>query len=427
MSAPQIVGGTITDGASPTPTAADRTLPPPGATGSLSLNKNIAIDTTTTAVGPQVLSVTATTPDGVYGGGTLIPILVTFSKPVFVNLNGGTGPFLSLNATSLGDASATPIGGPVSAADAANRNSYDRPINTDATVIHQVFDSPPSQAQYTGGSGTNTLVFIYGVASETSQSITHTTITDTHITLGHRTPDLNYTSTSALSSNGAVITDASSNVFPFGASLPVTSGPGSLGFNKNLVIKSRPDTTAPLLATINSNKTNGTYGPGAVISLLAIFTEPVTVTGTPTLALNTGAIPTVVSYTSGSGTSTLLFTYTVGRGQNSLDLDYTSVGALSLNGGAIADVSNAANISLPAPGTAGSLAYNKDLQIDDNSVPAVVPPSTTTTTTTTGGTTTGSVKPLPSNGSSGGCGLGSGAAVLIGFAAIGFARRRRSA
>ena len=56
-----------------------------------------------------------------------------------------------------------------------------------------------------------------------------------------------------------------------------------------------------------------------------------TVTGAPTLNLNDGAKAT---YTSGSGTSALTFTYVVAAGQNTADL---AVNALALNGGTIKD------------------------------------------------------------------------------------------
>ena len=52
----------------------------------------------------------------------------------------------------------------------------------------------------------------------------------------------------------------------------------------------------------------------------------VTVTGTPQLALNSGG---TASYSSGSGTGALTFTYTVAAGQNSAHLDYTSSSALA--------------------------------------------------------------------------------------------------
>ena len=71
------------------------------------------------------------------------------------------------------------------------------------------------------------------------------------------------------------------------------------------------------------------------------------------------------TYLSGSGTGTLTFGYTVSVGQNSADLDYTSTSALTLNGATIKDAANnAAVLTLPAPGAAGSLGANKNIVID---------------------------------------------------------------
>ena len=127
----------------------------------------------------------------------------------------------------------------------------------------------------------------------------------------------------------------------------------------------------PLVTVTNVTSTvaNGTYGVGAVIPVTVSFSGPVTVTGTPLLALNSGG---TASYASGSGTSTLTFTYTVGAGQNTPHLDYTSASALTLNGGTIQDASTrAAVLTLPAPGSTGSLGANKSIVID-TVAPAVV-------------------------------------------------------
>jgi len=73
----------------------------------------------------------------------------------------------------------------------------------------------------------------------------------------------------------------------------------------------------------------------------------------------------VVNYTSGSGTSTLTFNYTVVAGHNTLDLDYHDTGALIFNGGTIKDLAgNIADLTLFTPGTANSLGANKDIVID---------------------------------------------------------------
>jgi hypothetical protein len=83
--------------------------------------------------------------------------------------------------------------------------------------------------------------------------------------------------------------------------------------------------------------------------------ENVTVTGTPQLALNSGG---AAKYSSGSGSATLTFTYIVGASDSVAHLDYTSTGALTLNGGTID-----AALTLPAPGAAGSLGANTNIAI----------------------------------------------------------------
>ena len=104
---------------------------------------------------------------------------------------------------------------------------------------------------------------------------------------------------------------------------------------------------------------------GAVITNTVTFNKIVFVTGTPKLTLATGGSGTNVSYFSGSGTTTLTFLYAVAPGQNSLDLDYFSTSALTLNGGTIRDaVLNNADLALFAPGAAGSLGANKNIVID---------------------------------------------------------------
>ncbi|HTH79831.1 MAG TPA: DUF4347 domain-containing protein [Ramlibacter sp.] len=128
------------------------------------------------------------------------------------------------------------------------------------------------------------------------------------------------------------------------------------------------DTTPPTVSGVTSSTANAAYNAGDVISLQVNFSEAVNVTGTPQLTLHTGATDRVVNYSSGSGTSTLTFNYTVQAGDTSADLDYLGTGALALNGGTIKDLSgNAGTLTLASPGTAGSLGANKDIVIDTTS------------------------------------------------------------
>ena len=118
--------------------------------------------------------------------------------------------------------------------------------------------------------------------------------------------------------------------------------------------------TAYLYATgaagmVTAGTATGTYGAGTHIAIDVVFDDLVTVTGTPQLTLNDGAVAT---YTGGSGEYALTFTYTVGRGQYTPDLDYLSTTSLKLNGGTITDNTSGmpATLTLPAPGSVDELA-----------------------------------------------------------------------
>ena len=113
---------------------------------------------------------------------------------------------------------------------------------------------------------------------------------------------------------------------------------------------------APGVTTVSSTTATGIYGAGTVIPITVTFSEAVNVSGTPQLTLNDGA---VVNYTSGSGSATLTFDYTVAAGQNTTDLDYASIGALTVAGASIKDSGdNAVVLTLPATGTDGLAAKN---------------------------------------------------------------------
>ncbi|MCX7633350.1 MAG: hypothetical protein N2Z22_08470, partial [Turneriella sp.] len=298
-------GGTIRDTAN---NNALLSLPTPGGPGSLAANKNIIIDTTA----PTVTLVTSPNPDAIYPAGQTILIHVLFSEPVNVT---GT-PQITLET------------------------------GTNDAVVN-----------YSSGSGTNTLVFSYTVAA------------------GHTSLDLDYVSTSALVLNGGTIRDAAGNNAVL--TLPNPGATGSLSANKEIKV----DAIVPTISHVTSSTMNGTYGIGQTIVIQVVFSEPVTVTGTPQLTLETGASDAVVNYSSGSGTNTLVFNYTVAAGHVSADLDYISTTALSLNGGTIRDnINNDADLTLPAPGATGSLGANKNLVID-----GIVPTVTNVTSSTVNG------------------------------------------
>jgi len=241
---------------------------------------------------PVVKSVSSTATNGTYGSGAVIPVTVTFNVPVDVT---GT-PTLTLETGAV-----------------------------DAVV------------PYASGSGTRTLTFLYTVAAI------------------HFSADLEAVS---LALSGGTIQHASGNSAVL--TLPGPGAPGSLSANKNIIV----DGSSPGIVGVSSVEPDNTYLSGSVLHLRVTFSKPVTVTGTPQLTLETGAADAVVNYASGSGTSTLQFTYTVGAADASADLDYVSAAALSLNGGTIKDAGlNDALLTLPTPGTTGSLGFNRNLVI----------------------------------------------------------------
>ena len=133
--------------------------------------------------------------------------------------------------------------------------------------------------------------------------------------------------------------------------------------NNNTV--SLNDKLAPTVEEVSSLSSNGSFKVGDQIPLLIKFSENVNVTGTPKLTLETGSTDKEISFTSGSGTDSLIFSYTVATGENSNDLDYISQNALILNSGTIKDpAGNNANLILPTPGQSGSLSSTKNFIID---------------------------------------------------------------
>ncbi len=136
------------------------------------------------------------------------------------------------------------------------------------------------------------------------------------------------------------------------------------------------DKTAPTIASV-AVPANGTYRAGQVLSFTVNFSEAVTVTGTPQLGLTIGSTVRQASYASGSGSTALVFGYTVVSGD--LDTDGIALGTLALNGGTIQDaVGNNATLTL------NSVASTTGVLVD-----AVAPTVTlTSSTVTNGGTTT---------------------------------------
>ena len=101
-------------------------------------------------------------------------------------------------------------------------------------------------------------------------------------------------------------------------------------------------TITPTITAISESPSSGDLNAGKTGTITLDLNEAMKVAGgTPTLTLNDGGTAT---YTSGSGTNALTFSYTVAAGQNTADLAATAV---NLNGATITDgAGNTAKLSL---------------------------------------------------------------------------------
>lgn len=128
------------------------------------------------------------------------------------------------------------------------------------------------------------------------------------------------------------------------------------------------DTTAPTIVSVTSSTVNGTYTTGTEISLMVNFSEPVTSTSSVVLNLNTGTTTETCSFNVTAST-TGSCTYTVASGNNSADLDVTSIT------GALADASGNVMVNF-TPAT--TLAQNKNIVIDTADLVTLADPAEVT-------------------------------------------------
>ena len=117
---------------------------------------------------------------------------------------------------------------------------------------------------------------------------------------------------------------------------------------------------------VSTSAQNRTYAAGEAIDIAVRFSENVTVAGAePKLVLATGVgAGTSARYTSGGGTDTLTFRYTVAPGDAATDLDYAGAGALQTRGAIRGAGNHAVNLELPVPGERGSLGNSSEIMID---------------------------------------------------------------
>ncbi|PJE30928.1 Invasin, domain 3 [Pseudooceanicola antarcticus] len=128
---------------------------------------------------------------------------------------------------------------------------------------------------------------------------------------------------------------------------------------------------APVVTGVRGLTPDGYYRKGETIEIAVDFDMPVTVDtggGTPFLYLNyiytAPPLPTA-EFDRMQGDSTLVFTFEVNAVDNHDALDYQGTDSLSLRDAVIASLAGvAADLTLPAPGTEGSLSANSRIFLD---------------------------------------------------------------
>ena len=354
-------GGTILG---TTGVGATLTLATPGAANSLGANKAIVIDTTAPAVvvittptasqniqSPFTFTGTCETGATVsiaHAGITGSPITTTCSGSAY----SVSVPFTSDGIKTNISVTQTDLAGNISTATT-------RTVTTDNTV--PTAPGIPDMTTATDiGIGTNSdnnttdLTPDFQMSCETGSTVE--IFRGGTISLG----------TGTCSGSSVIITSAAMPAGTYSITAKQTDLAGNLSIVSSGLSITITASTTPTVASISSLTTNGSYKAGGVISIQILFDQAVVVTGTPTLTLETGVTDRTINYTSGSGTNTLIFTYTVQAGDTTSDLDYTSTSALALNSGTILSSLgvNPATLTLPAPGVANSLGANKAIVID---------------------------------------------------------------
>lgn len=410
------------------------TLPALGGPGSLAYNKNITLDNSA----PTVSSIAFTSANATYKVGDYIYLNVTFNEPVVVTGN----PRLELNTTPADYAYYTSGTGTnklkfryqvVEGQTAADLDYIDdklalnsgtilnlagiaildaaglitTPDPTPASHAIVVEGHSPVVSTVTSSAGTYNIgdAITITVAFDESVTVTYSNIsnkprlqletgsTDRYaeyasasptsglshtftytVQPGDTTNSLNFKYASSLVTNGATILDVSGNKAILDLTTAASISPATV----------KVDGIAPYVTNVTSTTLNGSYKAGNLIVVTVKFNESVTLSGgAPTLTLaGAGALPNAV-YNTGSGTNTLSFNYTTQADASTQDLDYVSSAALNLLTNTLFDINSnvISTVTLPAPGTSGSLGKNKNIIIE-NTQPTITAVSTTATANT---------------------------------------------
>jgi len=115
-----------------------------------------------------------------------------------------------------------------------------------------------------------------------------------------------------------------------------SAGPPSVASANTVVI----DRSAPIITSPQSYPT-GVFYPGNTLTFNMLMSETVTVSGSPRIPLTIGSVTRYATYSSGSNTKTLAFTYTIASNLAEIDSDNIEmISPIEANGGYITDLAS---------------------------------------------------------------------------------------
>ncbi|HCT29535.1 MAG TPA: hypothetical protein DIW31_02100, partial [Bacteroidales bacterium] len=238
-------------------------------------------------------------------------------------------------------------------------------VNTTLGVpfMQLMIGASTARANYVSGSGTQQIIFRYTVANNDYDADGIGAILNVQL-------------------NGATFKDATGNNVVF-MSLPNTFIP---------LASVKVDGVVPTITSV-STPANGNFITGQPLTFTMNFNEPVVVAtsgGNPYINLTIGNNTVIAAYVSGSGTSALVFSYTVASGD--LDIDGMSIASsITANDATLKDVNgNNALLTFATPNLAGVYVNLKVPTVTTQAITAI-----TATTATGNGTITDLGTPNP--------------------------------
>ena len=187
--------------------------------------------------------------------------------------------------------------------------SFTEPVNVTSDVILSGIEVAglKTYASYNRGSGTNAPIFRFTVTSATDGDADGVSVGTYGVYNG---------TVRDLAGNDVVVRGGVGNIAPH--------------------TSHRVDTGVPTVLSLAFTST-GPYKAGSNIDVTLTTSEAVNVTGTPQLTLVIGTAEKTANYNSGSGTTTLVFRYTVAAGDTDTDGVSVKANSLALNEGTLED------------------------------------------------------------------------------------------